>query len=719
MYARIPDLEQEFASEIQPFAFGTAERLLGIRNGVLLFGQGHGSQSDLTSSIQEMTAIGQEARQSGRSDIAELAEKCKGSIIEVCTRNDSAPNVLPTLDLIAVIEEKLLALNLGEDEFLPDVSGFVDASFESFEADGRSDELVEDLEFEVDEETLEIFRSEASDLLANISESLSNLAASPENQEFLWAIRRSVHTLKGAAGIVGLKTAADLSHHLEDILDALSNEDRSSDNLINRLIERVVRYLEFICLDAFPADELESIELLYSDIEKVRSILSPSPGTKRKDAAATTPQAEKTDASAKDESKHNKTPIVRISLERLDELIGLSSKLSIAKDGLLKQIEGSVGVDANPQLMDLILKISPFLEIEQTLTAQIADSLTRIRMVRFGTLETRLGRAVHVTCQEENKKARLVLENPDCEIDTQVIDALIEPLLHLLKNAVVHGIEPVETRRLIGKAEVGSIKASISKDDRSIILTIEDDGRGISAAGLIAKAVNSGSITPERAMSMTDDDACELIFCQGLTTAEKLDLNAGRGLGMNIVRESVENCGGSIAVDSAQNIGTCFRIRMPLTIGQPRPEPSGRSTEIPVSSLSKGTLSVLVVDDSPSVRRHNCKLVEKLGHRVIIAENGLEALKLLQSQGTLPDLILSDVEMPTMDGLAFLNCVRSDPRVADVPVIMVTSFTSEEARSFAIDAGAADYLPKPLTTEKLLTGIAQVSAVSKGHLTGG
>ncbi|MBK9766674.1 MAG: hypothetical protein IPP63_06470 [Chloracidobacterium sp.] len=112
------------------------------------------------------------------------------------------------------------------------------------------------------------------------------------------------------------------------------------------------------------------------------------------------------------------------------------------------------------------------------LTAELQDKLFGIRLVRFGTLETRLSRAVHVTSEEEQKNVGIVLENGDTEIDTQIIDALIEPLLHLLKNAVVHGIEREDTRRLIGKPEKGLIRIRIDSDSDGLTLTVADDGRG-------------------------------------------------------------------------------------------------------------------------------------------------------------------------------------------------------------------------------------------------
>ncbi len=204
---------------------------------------------------------------------------------------------------------------------------------------------------------------------------------------------------------------------------------------------------------------------------------------------------------------------------------------------------------------------------QHVLTDELREKLLQIRMVRFGTLETRLTRAVQVTCQEENKKAVAIFENGDCEVDTQVIDALIEPLIHLLKNAVVHGIENEETRRLIGKPDKGQIQIRVDSDEEGVTLHVSDDGRGISGTRLKQKAVQDGIITPEQAGRMNEPDALDLIFQRGLTTADSINLNAGRGVGMSIVKEAVEAHGGSIQIHSAPQEGTTFTIRMPLVLG--------------------------------------------------------------------------------------------------------------------------------------------------------
>ncbi|MBK9438622.1 MAG: response regulator [Chloracidobacterium sp.] len=318
-----------------------------------------------------------------------------------------------------------------------------------------------------------------------------------------------------------------------------------------------------------------------------------------------------------------------------------------------------------------------------------------------------MSRAVHVTSEEEQKNVGIVLENGDTEIDTQIIDALIEPLLHLLKNAVVHGIEREDTRRLIGKPEKGLIRIRIDSDSDGLTLTVADDGRGISIAKLKEKAIRNQLICAETAELMNDNDAYQLIFERGLTTADTLNLNAGRGIGMSIVKESVAKCGGQLNIASETQAGTTFTIRMPLTI--PRVKAPAVKTPEPanIPKIDEPARKVvLIVDDSPSVRSQTCKVVEECGHRVITAQNGAEALELLLSGVWHPDLILSDVEMPIMDGWELLEYVKTDEHFGKIPVVMITSLAEQHHRDRAMALGASDYQIKPVNRLRLASSIA-------------
>lgn len=472
---------------------------------------------------------------------------------------------------------------------------------------------------------------------------------------------------------------------------------------------------------------------------------------------------------------------------------------------------------------------------QRRLIEDMQEKLMGMRMVEFGTMSTRLQRAVRVTAEEENKKAEIVIEDETHEVDTQILDSLIEPLLHVLRNAVVHGIENPETRRLLGKPEKGLIKLRISNEETHIALTITDDGRGIVTSALKEKAVLNGSISRERADAMSEEELLDLVFLPGLTTAERLSLSAGRGVGMSIVKESMEAHQGTVTIRSEPQVGTTLTLRMPLalsvtnvllvnvcgqtyalplkTVKNISETPAGditgyggkrsvrigdekyplsdlcdyvglpsnggnyaenvptllietsertsaltvdeiiRSEEIVIKSLGKplenlkgllgaamlangeivpildlpyllmnnfrktspataavlaqpAEISVMIVDDSPSVRHMTSKVITNAGWSVLTARDGIEAIELLQTTRTPPAVILTDVEMPRMDGYELVASLKRNAAMKDIPVIMITSRAADKHREKAMNIGVNEYLPKPYDDAELVNSIS-------------
>lgn len=658
--------------------------LASVRSSLLLVAQ-TGDSSDLAVPRRNLARLAVEAGAIEMPAVVRFCAECEESIASFAINEKISPGaVYAVLDIVARIEAAVWDVPIQSGDFLSDISGFVDASFD--ELMPRKEEVADTSaeEFEIDEETLDIFRSEADDLLSNIAENLSVLSASPAHQTALWEVRRNAHTFKGAAGIVGLTEASAVAHRMEDLLDKMVELRSEAAPQVMAYLLASSRRLTAIT-GATDFEQNDDLDQKYSEAMAWLST-STSAGGK----AASSPDASGVQMShvANTAVRAATTPIVRVSLDRLDELIKMSRSLIVNRSTLT---EGIAKLGLTPGFPpETLAQLGSLFAAQKTLIDDIQAKLLKIRMVKFATLETRLSRNVHVTCIDEGKQARLEIENGEVEIDTQVIDMLIEPLLHLLKNAVVHGIETTETRRLIGKAECGRIVVKVKADDEALLISIIDDGSGISPARLREKAVRSGIITLHQADSMNDRDAVQLIFDRGLTTAEKVDMNAGRGIGMSIVKEAVERRGGSIVVESEPQRGTTFTILIPTV--EPKKETSVESAD-----GTDQTPLVLVVDDSASVRRQTTNLVEKAGLKVITANNGAEALELLLNGDWEPDLILSDVEMPQIDGWGLLEYVKTDTNFGHIPVVMVTSLDAETHRVRAAELGAADYLIKPLS----------------------
>lgn len=677
---------------LHSFLEKAGERVTQTRSGLLVIGQNSGLSDDLAICAADLDSLQAKAQHLGLDLIGYRLAECVEKLKKVYTADsgDITFEVNQALDKVASVEAALLEIPLSSGEFLDDVSGFVDASFENLDGGHIPIEAEED--FEMDEETMEIFRGEADELLAGISENLRSLAASPNDSHAIWEIRRNAHTFKGAAGIVGLKMASQLAHSVEDLLDKMVELECGADGSVIDLLNR-----SHLALNAFTAGTASP-----ENIPKSADFYNMIKSLSGNGCTSNVSNSSNRSSGARDNAvkviRPPSTPIVRISLDRLDELINASQDLVNNRTLISAHIEtmGSKASDEDFRGLESLF------ETQRQLADQIREKLLRIRMVRFGTLETRLSRAVHVTCQDENKRAVVEIINPDIEIDTQIIDALIEPLLHLLKNAVVHGIEAPDTRRLIGKPESGLIAIGISTDANDVIISVEDDGRGISALRLKEKAIETGLINAETASQMADFETWELIFDRGLTTADKLNLNAGRGIGMNIVRESVESHGGSVSLSTEPQIGTTFTIRLPLVFKKSR-----KSVETSSEVGEKTKPLVLIVDDSASVRRHHVKLIEEAGCQAITANDGSEALILLLSGKWEPDLILSDVEMPNMDGWELLEYIKTDSNFGSIPVVLATSLNTEEHITKAAELKASEYKIKPLEA-KDVTSILRI-----------
>ena len=675
--------------------------LASVRSSLLIVAQ-TGDASDLSGPRHTLARLKSQALANGIPLVVELCSACEATLDELPT-DHGIPygKVNAALDIVTRIEAAVWNLSMNSE--LTDFEGFIDASFdELLPGQVEADRVVFDEQFDIDEETLDVFRLEADELLASIANNLRVLSNSPDDQNALWDIRRNAHTFKGAAGIVGLAEASRIAHRMEDLLDKMVEMRCDAVPQVLDFLNASARRLQAL-VAAKDMDELEE-DLGERFTTAMASVANPmvagddlgiKAGESSPEAVLERPGPFKTTS----------TPIVRVSLDRLDELIKVSRSLTMNRAALAERfLEYQSGINFNN---DEFSKIESLFEAQRNLTDDIQAKLLSIRMVKFGTLETRLSRAVNVTCLDEGKKAVVVVENGDVEIDTQVIDSLIEPLLHLLKNAgrARHRTAGYASTASANLREEQSASASRPTMKRWS-LSVEDDGAGVSVPKLKEKAIANGIINPVQASSMNDRDAMHLVFDRGLTTTDTINLNAGRGVGMSIVKESVESRGGTVLITSEPQRGTTFTILMPLAAAKPNlvsPE-AIEAVEEPVTSLPP---LVLVVDDSASVRRQSTKLVEAEGLRVITANNGAEALELLLSGDWEPDLILSDIEMPQIDGWEFLEYVKTDDNFGHVPVVLVTSLEAEIHRQRAFELGASDYLVKPLK-EKDLAGFLRL-----------
>ncbi len=511
--------------------------------------------------------------------------------------------------------------------------------------------------------------------------------------------------------------------------------------------------------------------------------------------------------------------------------------------------------------------------------SDLQDRLMRLRMVPLASLAPRLHRTVRTVAVQRDKDVELILEGEATALDTTALQEMTDPLLHLLRNAVDHGIEAPHVRTAKGKAPLGKITLRAFYEGSQVVLQLRDDGQGLDANRIRNRALELALITSVEAETMSQQELWALIFTPGFSTAATVSEISGRGVGMDVVQTTVQKLKGTITIDSQPDAGTTFTIRLPLTLAVTRSlmvKANGQSFAIPLdvvtqimrlemskverigqepvirlggkvypllmlsrllnlrqptdevalrppalllsvegkevvvivdqlmggrevviktlgnhlrkihgvmgatlmgdgevvlilnlAELLRGTvralprraainsptnhpgeaqgsnmvaptppvsaahdlpptdmiaptptpakpktlnqtLTVMIVDDSPSVRRVSSNMIKNIGWIPAQAKDGLDALEQLQANELPPDLILLDIEMPRMDGYQFLSSVRSLPAYRNLPVVIVSSRSSEKHRQKAFDLGATEYLVKPYQEDNVVTLIRRL-----------
>ncbi len=278
---------------------------------------------------------------------------------------------------------------------------------------------------------------------------------------------------------------------------------------------------------------------------------------------------------------------VRIDVGKLDNMMNLVGELVIERTRL-DRLLGLLGTQDIETFIDELREISGHFG---QVAGDLQDQIMKARMLPIAQIFNRFPRLVRDLANKLGKKIELVVEGRETELDRNVIELINDPLIHLIRNAVDHGIEPPEERLALGKPEAGTIRLQAHHRENHIFIIVQDDGRGLKAEALKAKALSLGLISREEADRMEDEDAYELIFLPGFSTAAAVSDLSGRGVGMDIVRTHVERINGTLDVESEPGAGTRFTIKLPLTLaiirsllvnlgGQTYALPMGHVTEI-------------------------------------------------------------------------------------------------------------------------------------------
>ncbi|MEL6707245.1 MAG: chemotaxis protein CheA [Pseudomonadota bacterium] len=403
------------------------------------------------------------------------------------------------------------------------------------------------------------------DLLADFVAETREMLEASEGEIIAWeanpvdgtridAIFRFVHTVKGNCGFFDFPRLANLSHAAEDTLADVRagrrNPDAALVTAVLGVIDRIVELVNAIestgeCPEGDDSDLIASLEdgAITGDVPTAPTPSDTSENAEPDDAPAPSAplQAQRT---------------IRLPVDLLDRVMSGVSDMVLARNDLAHRLRQA----GNQPTID-----GPFERLTSILT-DVRDAITRMRMQRIETLFGAVPRLVRDLSAELGKQVLVDLEGGDVELDREMIEMVRDPLTHIIRNAIDHGIEPPSERLSVGKRETAFLTIAARQSGNTISIVVSDDGRGIDEQKIAAKALSTGLITPSDHSAMDREKILQLIFEPGFSTADQVSSVSGRGVGLDVVRENLEKVGGSIKVSSTTGVGTLFTLQIPLTL---------------------------------------------------------------------------------------------------------------------------------------------------------
>lgn len=670
-----------------------------------------------------------------------------------------------------------------------------------------------------DTEVLALFEQEAAERLTALGSLLLQLEADGLSDDLIGRLFREAHTLKGAANVVGFTQLGAEAHALEDLFDGVrAGTIPVTNGLVDEMlaaVDRLASLCGLVVEEQPPPPEPVATEPVV-----------PAPGAAL--LAPPPPMPAIVDEGPAPVPVSTRHDTARVSIDRLDDLVRLAGESAAAHLRLAELVRKELGID-------------PYMVAEMRVMSRLLTDLQeralRARMLPIGAADPALRRAVRDLSRRTGKAVTLEFRGEDTELDRTVHERLVDALIHIVRNAVDHGIEAPEDREAAGKSLMGTIVVHAMQLGPRVVITVTDDGAGVDVASVRTRAEALGI----DCAGLRDDDVLDLLFHPGLTTTTEVTDLSGRGVGLDAVRESLAALRGRVEVESTAGEGTVLRISVPITLtvvrglivriggqryaipmsnvlsvagrgaaleqveGRPAIRVGGSvigvtplgdvlgveaSDEgpvvavtgvskthafcvdalegerdvllknlpavVPASDLVVGasaepdasvmlvldaealveqaerlgrgpvrrlsrpepaevarTDRILVVDDALTVRELQRTILARAGYQVTTAGDGQEALAVIDQAE--PDLVMTDVEMPVMDGLELVRAIRAHPRWSNVPVVILTSRGDDVDRQAGMDAGADAYIVKSAFDEAaLLTVVDNLLGVAVG-----
>ncbi len=508
------------------------------------------------------------------------------------------------IDSLQSILEPILEGNLL-DQLIEDTQAqdSTEATSQDFNSEATSESTEAVLISEEDVPLVVDFASEAIEHIETAESALLEIEQNPKDQESINCVFRGFHTIKGMAGFLNLTEIGSLAHSAENLLDMARNGEielvgATMDIVFSALdmLKKMVTYL-LECVEAGnPVEPQQGLEDILSNLEACKNGTLESTAPKASQEEATASQSIPLDASeeaskeaseqsnaessqatqaqspsepkeastgsaavASESPKIKKTLAndekIKVSMERLDNLVNMVGELVIAQSMVSQEAATAVAPE-HP--------LNQVVSHQGKIARELQELAMMMRMVPIHGVFQKMARLVRDLSRKTGKKIDFVTEGEETELDRIVVDQIADPLIHMIRNSVDHGIESAQDREAAGKPAIGRVCLRAYHQAGSIIIEIQDDGRGLNKDKLIAKAIEKNIISSGEDLS--DQDIFKLIFAPGFSTAEQVTAVSGRGVGMDVVKKNIESLRGKIDIISEEGKGTTFTIKLPLTL---------------------------------------------------------------------------------------------------------------------------------------------------------
>ena len=406
---------------------------------------------------------------------------------------------------------------------------------------------------------LDDYLSDAKEGLQSANSALLVLEKDYTKSERLDEIFRHLHTLKSSSAMLEFTDIAQLAHIGEDLLDRLRKHQSPLNPQTIDILFEVLDMLEMMVKARTGGQRKPTAEWgkRLSDLQnKIKAQETKTPAV-RNGESDSTPLSQPSDSPASVAGPLptiEKIKTVRVNVELLDSLFNLVGEIIITKNRIDSIIGGTAGKELKAALASL-----------ERLISELQDDVSAARLVPVNEIFQKYPRMVRDLARDAGKEVELVIEGGDLELDKAVLDTIAEPLIHLLRNAVGHGIENPETRQQTSKGRTGTIKLIAKRAENHVLIVVEDDGRGVDIGRMRKLLISQGRIKPEEVESLGDSDVLNFLFESGVTGAEGVTELSGRGVGLDVVRTAARSLGGRVDVVTEMNKGTSFILKLPLS----------------------------------------------------------------------------------------------------------------------------------------------------------